>query len=142
MIPTIPIITQTIEDQTHPNETYHAVATRDASEESDVYRDRIKGFVNDLSSIEQAIYIILGTERYKFPIYSWDYGVELIDLYGKPMPYVMAELPVRIKDALLVDNRISDVMDFKFTKKGKKLGVSFTVITNAGNINSGLEVEV
>ena len=41
-----------------------------------------------------------------------------------------------------MDERISDVIDFEFKKNGKKLGVSFTVVTTAGNISSELEVEV
>ena len=142
MVPTISIITQPIEEQTHPTKTYLTIATKDPSIEKEVYRDRIKGYGDGLISIEQAIYLILGTERYKSPIYSWDYGIELLNLYGKPMPYVIAELPERIKDALLVDDRILNVINFEFTRNGKKLDVSFTVITNEGNINSGLEMEV
>ena len=142
MIPNISLVTQPIEEKTHPNKTYLAIESKDPSREHDVYRDRLKGFADGLSAVEQAIYFILGTERYKFPIYSWDYGIELIDLYGKPMPYVIAELPERIKDALLVDNRISNVTDFEFKRNGKKLGVKFTVVTIYGNINNELEVSV
>lgn len=103
---------------------------------------RINGYIDDIEAIIQTIYLILSTERYKYPIYSWDYGVELLDLIGKPIPYVMAELPRRIKDALTQDNRIDDVVDFEFERKGKKLHTTFTVVTNIGNISSELEVEV
>ena len=142
MIPSIPIITEPIEEVIHPNQTYQAVETKDPSADHDIYRDRINGFTDGLSAVEQSIYFILGTERYKFPIYSWDYGVELVDLYGKPIPYVIAEIPSRIKDALMVDNRISNVHDFKFARNGKKLGVTFTVVTDYGNIDTGVEVNV
>lgn len=99
-------------------------------------------YIDELDAVKQAIYLILSTERYEFPIYSWDYGVELIDLYGKPMPYVMSELPRRITEALTQDNRIDDVIDFEFEKNGKKLHTTFTVVTNAGNVYTGLEVDV
>lgn len=142
MIPDTEILTTPIEDTDHPNDTYQSVVDPNLVIGNEVYRNRINGSATGLLSVEQAIYLILGTERYKFPIYSWDYGIELVDLYGKPMPYVMAELPERIKEALTMDNRIEDVTDFKFTRNGKKLSVSFTVITTTGNITSGLEVEV
>lgn len=104
--------------------------------------DRISGYIDDLEAVIQAIYLILSTERYQYIIYSWDYGVELIDLIGKPMPYVMSELPRRIKDALIQDNRIDDVTDFEFEVNRNKLHTSFTVITTLGNISTELEVSV
>jgi phage baseplate assembly protein W len=132
MIPSIEILTQEITEQTYPNRTYKIV----------IDSDRISGYTDDLEAIKQAIYLILSTERYQHIIYSWDYGVELLDLIGKPMPYVMSEIPRRIKEALIQDNRITDVVDFEFTKKGNKLHTTFTVVTNIGEIPSALEVEV
>ena len=104
--------------------------------------DRLYGYIDDLEAVKQAIYLILSTERYRYPIYSWDYGVELVDLIGKPMPYVMSELPRRISEALTQDNRIDSVVDFKFEKNGKKLHVTFTVVSSIGNIPTELEVDV
>lgn len=104
--------------------------------------DRISGYIDDLESVIQAIYLILSTERYRFNIYSWDYGVELLDLIGKPMPYVMAELPRRITEALTMDDRIDDVVDFEFEREGKRLHTTFTIVSNIGNISTALEVAV
>ena len=105
-------------------------------------KDRISGYIDDLEAVIQAVYLILSTERYKFNIYSWDYGVELVDLIGKPMPYVMAELPRRIKEALVMDDRIDDVVDFTFERQGKRLNTTFTIVSNIGNISTALEVAV
>lgn len=132
MLPNIEILTQEITEQTYPNRTYKI----------SIENDRISGYTDDLEAIKQAIYLILSTERYQYIIYSWDYGVELFDLIGKPMPYVMSEIPRRIKEALTQDNRITDVVDFEFTKSGRKLLTTFKVVTNIGNISSTLEVEV
>ncbi|WP_315002264.1 DUF2634 domain-containing protein [uncultured Selenomonas sp.] len=55
---------------------------------------------------------ILNTERYEYVIYSWNYGVELADLFGKPIPYVLSEIPRRVREALVQDDRIRDVTDF------------------------------
>lgn len=103
---------------------------------------RINGYVDDVDALIQAIYLILSTERYQYVIYSWNYGVELLDLIGKPMPYVMAELPRRIKDALTQDDRIDDVIDFEFEVKGNKLHTTFVVVSNLGNITTDLEVTI
>lgn len=134
MIPNIDILLNDIKEIEYPTNTYKI---------EDTYNyERINGDVDDIDAIIQAIYLILNTERYRFPIYSWDYGVELIDLIGKPMPYVMSELPRRVKEALTQDNRITDVKDFTFEVNKKKLHTTFTVVTTIGNIPTTLEVDV
>ena len=141
MIPNITLLMENITEITHPNRT-HKIVINEPDIDKSVRQDRIIGHVDDLEAIKQTIYLILSTERYKYIIYSWDFGVELADLIGKPMTYVMSELPRRITEALTQDDRISDVVDFEFTRNGKKLHTTFTVITTAGNIPTELEVEV
>lgn len=135
MIPTTSILTEEIVETTSPSRTYKIAITFTDT-------DRINGYIDDIEAIKQAIYLILNTERYRFIIYSWDYGIELLDLFGKPMSYVTAELPRRVKEALTQDDRIENVTDFTFEKRGKKLHTTFTVITSLGNIPTDLEVEV
>lgn len=132
MIPNIEILTMEIDAPNYPSRTYRIKFDP----------DRISDYTDGLEAVIQAIYLILSTERYEYIIYSWDYGIELVDLYGQPMPYVMSELPRRIKEALMVDNRITDVTDFEFEKNGKKLKTTFTAVTDAGKISTSLEVEV
>jgi hypothetical protein len=132
MIPSIDILTNEIAEKERPSKTYKI----------NVEADRIDGNVNGLDSIAQAVYLILSSERYAHIIYSWDYGIELVDLFGKPMPYVMSELPRRIKEALTQDDRINDVVDFTFESNRNNLLTKFTVITNAGNLSSELEVTI
>ena len=136
MIPNINILATEIEEVKYPTETYK-IEVRTELEEG-----RIKGYTDDLEAIQQAIYLILNTERYKYLIYSWDYGVELVDLVGKPMSYVMSELPRRVKDALTQDDRIDDVKDFTFEINKKKLHTTFVVVTNRGDITTDLEVNI
>ena len=71
-----------------------------------VESERIIGQCDDVEAIKQAIYNILNTERYQYIIFSWDYGVELKDLFGKPIDYVMPEVERRITEALVQDDRI------------------------------------
>lgn len=155
MIPNIQLLTEEITETQYPSNTYkivisakndltqlsRGVVSLSTSAELETI-DRINGFVDDLEAVVQAVYLILSTERYQFIIYSWDYGVELVDLIGQPMPYVMSELPRRIKEALTQDDRIDDVVDFEFEQNGKRLHTTFTVVSNVGNISTELEVEV
>ena len=111
---------------TQPNKTYKMM----------IDTDRIQGTVtDDLEAVKQAIYKIINTERYKFLIYSWNYGIELENLFGKPIPYVLPEIPRRIKEALTQDDRIKDVLGFDLTynRKGDVLA-KFTVVTIYGNL--------
>lgn len=134
MIPTINVLSEEITETTYMGRTYKIKFGEGV--------DRIIGFTDELDAVKQAIYLILNTERYQYVIYSWDYGVELLDLYGKPMPYVMSELPRRIKEALVQDDRIEDVVDFEFERDRKKLHVTFTVVTSVGNVSTEMEVDV
>lgn len=92
------------------------------------------GKVDDVEAVQQAVMKIINTERYEHEIYSWDYGIELADLRGKPIPYVMSEIKIRIIDALTVDDRIESVTDFAVTKIDKKtLLIKFKVVTAQGD---------
>lgn len=156
MIPNISVLNESINTLTYPSNTYKIKFKTDAVDpknrnimintlgvdSSEENSDRIDGYVDGIDSIIQSIYLILSTERYQFIIYSWDYGVELIDLYGQPMSYVMAELPRRIREALVMDDRISNVTNFEFTVNKRALLVKFTVITTIGNISMSMGVNV
>lgn len=97
---------------------------------------------DDLDAIKQAVYKILNTERYQYVIYSWNYGIELQDLFGKPLPFVYPELKRRITEALLQDDRITDVSGFSFTHKGGEVSATFTVTTKAGSFEAQKGVRV
>ena len=98
--------------------------------------DRISGFTDEQEAMKQAIYKIIRTERYKYIIYDWNYGIELEDLFGMPVNYCVPEIERRIKEALLQDTRISEVNNFEFdtSKKGVVL-VKFTAYTEFGEVN-------
>ena len=98
--------------------------------------DRISGFTDEQEAMKQAIYKIIRTERYKYIIYDWNYGIELEDLFGMPVNYCVPEIERRIREALLQDTRISEVNNFEFdtSKKGVVL-VKFTAYTEFGEVN-------
>ena len=85
------------------------------------------GMTDGIEALKQAIYLILSIERYDYVIYSWNYGIELKDLFGKPTAYACAVLPSRIKQALLQDDRIKNVYDIVTKSEGETVFVKFTV---------------
>lgn len=100
-----------------------------------IEQNTINGICDGLESMKQVIYKILNTERYQHIIYSWNYGIELLDLYGEPTSYVMVELQRRITEALVQDDRITSVTDFDFDLTDKKaVKVKFTVHTIFGEL--------
>lgn len=99
--------------------------------------------VEGKAALEQAIYKILMTERYQYPIYSWNYGFELQDLYGKPFDYVIPELKRRIREALIQDDRITEVDQFQFEPQERNsLLVTFVVHSIYGELKTIREVNV
>lgn len=109
----------------------------------DLDNNRILGTCDSLEAVKQTIFKILNTERYDYLIYSWDYGIELIDLYGKSPMYACPEIERRVKEALLQDDRITGVDNFEFNNSQKGVvSVSFTVHTFFGDLNEEMVVNI
>lgn len=99
--------------------------------------NRIQGYTDGLEAMKQVIMKILSTERYQYPMYSWNYGVELFDLYGEPVSYVCPEIERRITEALTWDNRVQSVDNFEFDTQTKgEVVVTFTVHTIFGDVGA------
>ena len=99
-------------------------------------KNTIVNYTDELDAIKQAIYLILNIERYEHVIYSWNYGIEIADLFGKPVPFVLSELKRKIKEALTQDDRIHDVNAFSFDVVKSMVHAKFTVITSYGEIEA------
>lgn len=104
---------------------------------------RVIGTCDGLEAVKQAVFKILNTERYKYPIYSRNYGVELEHVFGKPLSYAVPEIERVIKEALIQDDRITDVKDFSFEFPRKDtVAVQFTVVSVFGSCKEMKEVAV
>ena len=103
----------------------------------DLRKSYVRGYTDKLEAMEQAIYKILLTERYQYIIYSGNYGIETLDLYGQPISYICPELERRIREALLWDSRIKSVDNFEFdlSKKGE-IRVTFVTKTVFGDVTT------
>lgn len=123
MIPANNILSTRLVLETQPSKNYKL----------DIDHDFISGTCDGLESMKQVIYKILNTERYQNIIYSWNYGIELQDLFGEPVAYVCSELERRITEALVQDDRIESVDNFEFDIAEKRtVKVTFTVHTIFG----------
>ena len=101
----------------------------------------IRGYTDGIDAMKQAIFKILQTERYQYIMYSWNYGIETLDLYGEPISYVCPELERRITEALLWDERIESVDNFEFDLPQKGvIHVSFIAHTIFGDVQAETEV--
>ena len=108
----------------------------------DIPRGRTRGMTDDADAMLQAIYLILSVERYQYPIYSYNYGVELEDLIGRPKDYVMSEVKRRITEALIQDDRITGVDGWVFETTRKSVVVTFIVHTIYGEVETTKEVSI
>lgn len=132
MIPKTSLTVNNIRTVTIPTNTYRII----------IDKDRVSGETDGLEAMKQAVYLILSTERYAYPVFSWNYGVELKDLFGQPTTYVEAVLEYRIRDALMADERITDVRNFEFSTQKNTVSATFEVVTNQGNVQSTVEVTI
>ena len=87
MIPSVSgFLDQEFEVEEEPSKNYRM----------DIYGETICGKIDGLEAMKQVIYKILNTERYQHIIYSWNYGVELEDLYGRTVLLCMSGTERRI----------------------------------------------
>lgn len=127
----LPLSTKDVPAQ--PNQTYRLMPQAET----------IAGKTGNIDALKQAIYLILNIERYENIIFSWNYGIELKDLFGMPLPYVESELKRRISEALTQDDRIDSVDGFSFAQgRGGVLAVQFTVHSKLGSFEYETEVDL
>jgi len=121
------------------------LATEETPQTSRTYKiseNRIQGYIDGLEALKQAIYKVLNTERYEYPIYSFNYGIELENLLGKDQVYVQIELKRRIRECLLQDDRITEVDNFRFEVAGDTIKCTFDVHSIFGNFTASREVTI
>lgn len=107
-----------------------------------VTTDKMQGYIDNLEALKQSIYHRLSTERYEYPILSFDYGIQIEDLLGKDSAYVKIELKRRITECLLKDDRIVGADNFRFDINRDSLHCIFDVSSIYGEIEISREVNI
>lgn len=100
-----------------------------------IYEDGRPKVVEGIEALKIWIEKALRTARYRWPIYSFNYGNELEEIIGLdlPRPVLESEIKRVIREALIYDDRIADVTDFEIEREGEKLMVTFRVVTVLGD---------
>lgn len=105
-------------------------------EQTGIVRDLTKGF----EATRQAIRLILLTERFRYEIYSFQYGTELEGLVGMGDSILFPEIKRRVTEALMVDDRVTGTSDFRFNRLRTRVTVRFTVHTIFGDAQQTIDL--
>lgn len=92
--------------------------------------------VEGLDAIVQWVNNALRTKRYEWTIYSWDFGEEYTDLIGNSFSqeYLNNECDRLITECLQENPYIQGIEDLVVTLEGDHLSISFTLITDLGEV--------
>lgn len=98
------------------------------------------GFVYGKDALKVWVWLALQIERYRFPIYSWNYGMEMEQYIGKnySQEYLDNDLKKSVEDALKVNSHISGIENFTCIQDSDKITMNFTLITDYGEVEVGV----
>lgn len=92
--------------------------------------------VEGKEAIKVWIWLCLHTERYRYSIYSWDYGTSLEQYIGQGLTeeYIRTDCESEITEALLIHPNIESIEDFSVLREEDRLQISFRAITDFGEL--------
>ena len=94
--------------------------------------------VEGLEAIKVWVWNCLHSERYRFAIYSWQYGVEYEQYIGETITdeYLQSDCQTETEEALLESPYITGISDFEaaLENNGATLHITFTVNTTLGDM--------
>ena len=109
---------------------------------ADPVTNRLRGRGDGWEAVRQAVEVILHVERFKWQIYTPNFGTDYEGLLGTDPGYAASELRRRLEDAFLPDNRILGLKDFTWTAGGGNLHAAFTVRTVFGDVPGDMEAHI
>lgn len=98
--------------------------------------------VEGIDAVKVWTWNCLKTERYRHPIYSWEYGAELDQYIGQALgdEYLQTDCQTEIEDALLVNPYIVGISDFSAEIVKDRLLIQFVLKTIYGETEVSLDV--
>lgn len=92
--------------------------------------------VEGLEAIKVWIWLAMKIVRYRYVIYSWDYGNENEELIGKGYTdeHIKSEVERMTEDALLINPNITSITDIEVLRSNDKLSASFIANTLYGEV--------
>ena len=109
---------------------------------ADPVTNRIRGRGDNYEAVRQAVEVIVNVERFKWQIYTPNFGTDYDGLLGTEPGYAASELRRRLEDAFLPDNRILRIKDYAYTFQDVSLTVTFTAVTVFGDVPGSMEVRL
>lgn len=91
--------------------------------------------VEGLKAILMWAWMALQTTRYRYYIYSWDYGQEFEEYIGKGYSdeHLNLEMQRIIEECLMVNEHIAGIDNYEFSKNEKgEIIISFSIMTDYG----------
>ena len=109
---------------------------------ADPVTHRLRGRGDNWEAVRQAVEVIVNVERFKWQIYTTNFGTDYDALLGTEPGYAASELRRRLEDAFLPDNRILGIKDYAYTFQDVSLTVTFTALTVFGDVPGSMEVKL
>lgn len=91
--------------------------------------------VEGLKAILMWAWMALQTTRYRYYIYSWDYGQEIEEYIGKGYTdeHLSLEMLRILEECLMVNEHITEIQNYEFYRNEKgEVMISFSIITDYG----------
>ena len=107
---------------------------------ADPVTNRLRGRGDNWEAVRQAVEVIVHVERFKWQIYTPNFGTDYDGLLGTEPGYAASELRRRLEDAFLPDNRILGIKDYVHTFRDVRRTVTFTALTVFGDVPGSMEV--
>lgn len=97
--------------------------------------DRIIGAIDGKEAVLQAIELMLSTQRWRYRIFSGDYGCELQALLGESGRLLETEIELLVREALEEDDRIASIENISVKYERDTAEISFTAVSRFGEID-------
>lgn len=98
--------------------------------------------VEGIEAVKVWAWLALQVPRYRYYVYSWNYGQEYEELVGKgySAEYMETELKRMTEECLLQNDYITGIENFEYEKKGDEVNLSFKILTTLGDTEVSIVV--
>lgn len=109
----------------------------DYKKDKPVYRNGEPVFVTGMEAVTVWAWLALHTPRFKYEIYTWDYGNEMESMIGKPFTDELkqAEAPRYVRECLMTNPYVTDVKNIEVSFTDDDVGITCTIVTVYGEVN-------
>lgn len=98
--------------------------------------------VEGLEAVKSWAFRALETQRARYEIFTWDYGLDVESFIGKVLTdKVKIDLTKEVIECLLENKHIINVTDFKFTTDKNKVFINIKIVTEYGEFSEEVELD-